>query len=88
MADSFEYNDSQDDGIEPIAIIGLSCRFPGEASSPEGLWNMMSNARSGRSKIPADRFNADAWYHPNHDRRGAVCFLLRTKAPIFANRSY
>lgn len=61
-----------DDMVEPIAIIGMSCRFPGDGLSPNGLWEMMSNSRTGHSKIPADRFNADTWYHPNHDRRGAV----------------
>ena len=60
------------DKIEPIAIVGMSCRFPSEAKSVDGLWDMMAKARKGRSKIPADRFNADTWYHPSHDRRGAV----------------
>ncbi|RMZ80449.1 hypothetical protein DV737_g3022, partial [Chaetothyriales sp. CBS 132003] len=60
------------DSIEPIAIVGMSCRFPSEAKSVPGLWEMMTKARKGHSKIPADRFNADTWYHPSHDRRGAV----------------
>lgn len=60
------------DNIEPIAIVGMSCRFPSEAKSVDGLWDMMAKAKKGHSKIPADRFNADTWYHPSHDRRGAV----------------
>ena len=60
------------DKIEPIAIVGMSCRFPSEAKSVDGLWEMMTKAKKGNSKIPADRFNADTWYHPSHDRRGAV----------------
>ncbi|RMD42161.1 hypothetical protein DV735_g2940, partial [Chaetothyriales sp. CBS 134920] len=60
------------DSIEPIAIVGMSCRFPSEAKSVPGLWEMMTKARKGHSKIPADRFNADTWYHPSHDRRGAI----------------
>ncbi|KIX09429.1 uncharacterized protein Z518_00509 [Rhinocladiella mackenziei CBS 650.93] len=76
-----------DDKIEPIAIVGLSCRFPGDASNPNNLWDMMSNARRGHSKIPADRFNADTWYHPSHDRRGAVNvkdgFFLKEDVSLF-----
>ncbi|KAI6502246.1 Type I Iterative PKS [Pyricularia oryzae] len=65
---------------EPIAITGAACRFAGEASSPEGLWEMLQNARTGRSIIPKDRWNAEDWYHPDPDRRGAIhtihgCFL-------------
>lgn len=71
-----------DDKIEPIAIIGLSCRFPGDASTPGGLWDMMSEARRGHSKIPADRFNADTWYHPSHDRRGAVSYKFTLPAGL------
>jgi acyl transferase domain-containing protein len=64
------------DNIEPIAIVGMSCRFPSEAKSLDGLWEMMTKAKKGHSKIPADRFNADTWYHPSHDRRGAVSPLF------------
>jgi acyl transferase domain-containing protein len=63
------------DKIEPIAIVGMSCRFPSEAKNVDGLWDMMAKAKKGHSKIPADRFNADTWYHPSHDRRGAVSYL-------------
>ncbi|KAH8651356.1 reducing type I polyketide synthase [Xylariales sp. PMI_506] len=52
----------------PIAIIGMSCRFPGEATSPEGLWQMCAEGRSAWSEIPQDRFNKDAFYHPSGDK--------------------
>ncbi|ETN44945.1 uncharacterized protein HMPREF1541_09820 [Cyphellophora europaea CBS 101466] len=78
---------SVEDKIEPIAVVGLSCRFPGDASNPSGLWDMMSESRNGHSKIPADRFNADTWYHPSHDRRGAVNvkhgFFLKEDVSLF-----
>ncbi|MCJ1396149.1 hypothetical protein MMC18_009038 [Xylographa bjoerkii] len=66
------YSEHYGDMVEPIAIIGMACRFPGEASSVENFWDMMYNARTGHSKIPATRFNADSWYHPDNDRRGAI----------------
>ena len=41
---------------EPIAVIGLGCRFPGDISSPEELWQFLSAGRSAVSEVPADRW--------------------------------
>ena len=41
---------------EPIAVIGLGCRFPGDISSPEELWRFLSAGRSAVSEVPADRW--------------------------------
>lgn len=65
----------------PIAIIGVSTRFPGGADSPEALWKMISKGKSAWSEIPADRFALDAFYHPDPDRNGTVLlfsFSLRS----------
>ncbi|MFE7132364.1 type I polyketide synthase, partial [Streptomyces sp. NPDC057638] len=40
---------------EPIAIVGMSCRFPGEVRSPEDLWRLLDRAGDGMSGFPADR---------------------------------
>ncbi|KXJ86344.1 hypothetical protein Micbo1qcDRAFT_209040 [Microdochium bolleyi] len=50
---------------EPIAIVGMGCRLPGSVSSPEDLWQLLSEGRDGWSKVPADRWNAEAFYHPD-----------------------
>ena len=60
------------DGVTPIAIVGMSCRFPGGASDMDKLWKLVSEGRSAWSKIPASRFNVDAFYHPNADRTDTV----------------
>ena len=60
------------EGVAPIAIIGMSCRFPGGASDIEKLWRLVSEGRSAWSKIPESRFNVDAFYHPNPDRTDTV----------------
>ena len=56
----------------PIAVVGMSCRFPGEATSPEKLWQLCANAKSAWSEIPPDRWNRDAFYHPDGGRIGSV----------------
>ena len=56
----------------PIAIVGMSCRFAGDATSPEKLWQLCADARSGWSDIPSDRFNKMAFYHPLGEKSGAV----------------
>ncbi|XP_044718107.1 polyketide synthase dehydratase domain-containing protein [Hirsutella rhossiliensis] len=55
---------------EPIAIIGGGCRFPGGASSPSKLWDLLRNPRDLVKRIPKDRFNVDAFYHPDASFHG------------------
>ena len=44
---------------EPIAVIGLGCRFPGDIHGPESLWQFLSEGRSAVGEVPADRW---AWF--------------------------
>ncbi|GKZ85679.1 putative Hybrid PKS-NRPS biosynthetic cluster [Aspergillus niger] len=55
---------------EPVAIIGTGCRFPGGASSPSKLWELLQQPRDLRQKIPPNRFNPDGFYHPNGSHHG------------------
>src|SRR5205085_6341696 len=57
---------------EPVAIVGMGCRFSGTATSPEGLWNMLSKGTTGWSKNANDRFHLDAFWHPKADNKGSV----------------
>ena len=60
------------DKLEPIAVIGFAARLPGDASSAKAFWQMLSEGRSARTKIPHDRFNIDAFYHPDNERIDTV----------------
>ncbi|KAH9895432.1 putative polyketide synthase [Xylariomycetidae sp. FL2044] len=60
--------DNSEWASEPIAIIGMSCKFSGGASGPEKLWDLMASGKTGWSKIPADRFDLKGVYHHNHER--------------------
>jgi acyl transferase domain-containing protein/acyl-CoA synthetase (AMP-forming)/AMP-acid ligase II len=46
---------------EPIAVIGMACRFPG-ASDIDAYWNLLREGCDAIGPIPADRWNADAYY--------------------------
>lgn len=55
---------------EPIAIVGLGCRFPGGADTPQAFWQLLTDQRDGIGPVPADRWDAEAWYDPDPDRPG------------------
>ncbi|WP_443667648.1 SDR family NAD(P)-dependent oxidoreductase [Kibdelosporangium banguiense] len=49
---------------EPVAIVAMSCRFPGGIGSPEDLWRLVSTGSEGISGFPADRGWAKDLYDP------------------------
>ena len=52
-------------GAEPVAIIGMGCRFPGGANSPEAFWRLLTEGRDAIRRVPADRWDADAVVDPS-----------------------
>jgi acyl transferase domain-containing protein len=58
---------------EPIAIVGMGCRFPGGANNPEAFWQLLQNGTDAITQIPADRWNADEHYNPDTSIPGKIC---------------
>lgn len=57
---------------EPIAIIGMGCRFPGGADTPEAFWNLLRDGRDAVTEIPADRWDVPAYYDPDPNMPGKM----------------
>ena len=57
---------------EPIAIIGMSCRFPGGANDPETFWQLLHDGVDAITEVPGQRWSIDAYYDPDKDAPGKM----------------
>ena len=58
-------------GQEPIAIIGMACRFPG-APDLESFWRLIHEGRESLSDVPKDRWDINEWYDEDPEARGKM----------------
>ncbi|MBL1102726.1 type I polyketide synthase, partial [Streptomyces coffeae] len=60
--------------VEPIAIVGMSCRFPGGVRSPEDLWRLLRDGEDAVSTFPTNRgWDLEALFDDDPDRQG-TCY--------------
>ncbi len=60
---------------EPIAIIGLGCRFPGGANTPEAFWDLLASSTDAITEVPADRWDVDEFF----DTDGTLAGKMNTR---------
>ncbi len=58
---------------EPIAVVGMGCRLPGGVQSPNQYWKLLRDGVSGIVRVPAKRWDADAYYSEDHSVPGTIC---------------
>jgi acyl transferase domain-containing protein/short-subunit dehydrogenase/acyl carrier protein len=57
---------------EPIAIIGIGCRFPGGANNPSAFWDLVIKGKDAIVEVPADRWDICRFYHPDPNKPGKM----------------
>ena len=75
---------------EPIAIVGVGCRFPGGAHDPDAFWRLLRDGVDATCEVPPDRFDIDAYYAPDptapgktNSRRGGFLQQIDSFDPQF-----
>ena len=57
---------------EPIAVIGIGCRFPGGVNSPQAFWQLLVNGVDAIREVPPERWDINAYYDPDPDAPGKL----------------
>ncbi|ORY71359.1 uncharacterized protein BCR38DRAFT_416564 [Pseudomassariella vexata] len=76
MRDESTFSPVQDKPSLPqnskLAIVGMACRLPGGADTPERFWELLVDGHDTHTVIPSDRFDLDAHFDPNGERENTV----------------
>ncbi len=59
-------------GREPVAVVGMACRLPGGADTPERFWQLLCEGHDAIGEVPPDRWNIDTFYDPDPDAPGKM----------------
>lgn len=57
---------------EPLAIIGMGCRFPGGANSPQAFWDLLCSGTDATREVPGDRWEVRKFYDPDVKKSGKM----------------
>ena len=62
----------KDESVEPVAVIGVGCRFPGDVRTPDQYWDFLKQGSDGIVPIPPDRWDAAKYFDPRAGIRGKM----------------
>lgn len=71
-------------GLEPVAVIGFSLRFPQDAVSADSFWKMLLEKRCAMTEFPEDRINLNGFYNADADRSDTVIVFRLSSWPFHA----
>jgi phthiocerol/phenolphthiocerol synthesis type-I polyketide synthase B len=57
---------------EPVAVVGMGCRFPGGVTGPSSYWRLLLDGGDAVTEVPADRWDADEFYDPDSSVPGRM----------------
>jgi acyl transferase domain-containing protein/SAM-dependent methyltransferase/acyl carrier protein len=58
--------------VEPVAVVGMGCRFPGGANDPESLWKLLCEGKDAIREVPGDRWDIDEFFDADPDAPGKM----------------
>jgi acyl transferase domain-containing protein/acyl carrier protein len=62
----------EDARTEPIAIVGIGCRFPGQVDNPADFWQLLRSGTDAITEVPSDRWQNDDFYDANPEALGKI----------------
>jgi len=57
---------------EPIAVVGIGCRYPGGVKDADSFWQLLENGRDAVGEVPDSRWNMDEWFHEDEEVAGKM----------------
>lgn len=57
---------------DPVAIVGMACRAPGGADTPDALWRLVRGRIDATREVPAERWNGARWFDPDPSAPGKI----------------
>ena len=57
---------------EPVAIVGIGCRFPGDVAGPDSLWKLLMEKRDAITEVPFERWDANRLFDPDPAKKGKI----------------
>ncbi|MCM2370264.1 type I polyketide synthase [Aporhodopirellula aestuarii] len=57
---------------EPLALVGVGCRFPGGANNVDSLWQLLVSGASAIGEVPPDRWHVDRYHHSDAESKGRM----------------
>src|SRR4051794_14152017 len=58
---------------KPIAVVGMACRLPGGADTPERFWELLQSGTVAVCDVPEGRWDVEAYYDPDPAAPGKMC---------------